>query len=314
VRFQKLDLNLLVVLDLLLEEKSITKTAKKLHLSQSATSSILGRLREYFDDELLVSVGRNMVPTALAMSLQQPVRQLVLQIQATLAVRARFLPAECDRHFHLIASDYTTSIVLPRLVQRLRREAPNVTIEVSPPSLSAADCMRRGEADFLLVPDVFKLEDFPEELLLEDTYSCVVWAGNPLIGEAITREQYLQMGHVSVAFTGRAQSFENMIFEHAQITRRVEIIATSFTAQPQLLLGTDRIATMHTRLANYLARYFPIRCLPLPIEMPKMKMVAQWNMYQEKDPAHQWLRSVLKEVARDSCAMADGRACSEIVT
>ncbi|KRB93592.1 hypothetical protein ASE07_12625 [Noviherbaspirillum sp. Root189] len=303
MRFQKLDLNLLVALDLLLDEKSITRTAKRLHLSQSATSSILGRLREYFNDELLVNVGRNMVPTALAISLQKPVRQLVLQIQATLEIRPHFIAAECERHFRLIASDYTTSILLTRVAQRLRTEAPKVTIEVSPPSLDAAEYIGRGEADFMFVPEEFILEDFSGEVLLEDTYSCVTWAGNDLVGESITREQYLEMGHVSVEFTGRTKSFEHWVFDNAQIKRRVEITATSYSALPQLLLGTDRVATMHTRLARYLADYFPIRCLPLPIDVPKMKMVMQWNVYQEKDPAHQWLRAVMKEVAMERCPL-----------
>jgi LysR family nod box-dependent transcriptional activator len=298
MRFQKLDLNLLHALDVLLDEQNITKAAKRLHLSQSATSSILGRLREYFDDELLANVGRHMVPTALALSLQEPVHQLLLQIQATLDYRPQFIPEQCDRHFRIIGSDYTSSILIAPVVQRLRREAPGVTLEILQPSVATNEQMLRGEADLLFMPKDHALEELQSEQVLEDTFCCIVCARNEWVGNTLSTEQYLSTGHVVTRFPGAVATIEELHIHATGLQRRVEITVNNFNAVPQMVIGTDRIGTMHTRLARKLANYFPIRLLPLPILIPKMRQMMQWHPYQERDPAHQWLRMLLREAAQ----------------
>ncbi|KRB93538.1 LysR substrate-binding domain-containing protein [Noviherbaspirillum sp. Root189] len=299
MRFQKLDLNLLHALDILLDEKNITKAAKRLHLSQSATSSILGRLREYFEDEVLVNVGRNMVPTALALSLQDPVHQLLLQIQSTLEIRPTFTPEQCDRHFRIVASDYTTSILLAQVAQRLRSEAPKVTFEIIQPSQASADYVIRGEADMLFIPRGYAPEELQGELLLEDSFCCVVCARNDLVGNTLTIEHYLAMGHVVTHFPGALRTFEELHFSTTGYKRRVEITVPNFNAVPQMVIGTDRIGTMHTRLARKLANYFPIRLMPVPISYPKTQQMMLWHPYLEKDPVHQWLRGLMHDAARN---------------
>lgn len=300
MRFNKLDLNLLVALDVLLAERSITKAARRLNLSQSATSGVLARLREYFADDLLIQVGRNMVPTALAESLIDPVGKILRQIEATIETRATFEPAESQRHFRIVASDYATCVAVSHLVRQLSVDAPGVTLDIIMPSVASLERAERGGVDLVLIPrNTPGLEDMACELLFTDTYSCVVCAENPLVGERLTLDDYLNMPHVATRFGDQTSMFEDWFFDKAGLQRRIELTTSQFNTLPQLVLGTRRIATMHTRMALISANYYPIRVLAPPMAIPEVEMVLKWHRYLDNDPGHQWLRQAFKSVMRD---------------
>ncbi|RJF95671.1 LysR family transcriptional regulator [Noviherbaspirillum saxi] len=297
MRFNKLDLNLLVALDALLAERSITKAARRLNLSQSATSGVLARLREYFDDDLLVQVGRNMVPTALAESLIEPVSNILLQIEATIETRATFNPAESQRHFRIVASDYATCVAVAHLVRQLSIDAPGITLDIIMPSQATLERAERGGIDLVLIPrNTPGMEEAASELLFTDTYSCVICANNPLVGERLTLEDYLGMAHVATRFGDHTSMFEDWFFDRAGLHRRIELTASQFNTLPQLVLGTRRIATMHTRMALISANYYPIRVLPPPMAIPEVEMMMKWHRYLDNDPGHQWLRQAFRSV------------------
>jgi len=130
MNLHRLDPNLLVALDALLSERSITRAGERLHLSPSATSRALARLRDYFGDDLLRQVARKMVPTPLGESLQASVRDCILHVQATIEIRPQFDPAVSTRKFSLIMSDYVSAILMPWVIQRVQREAPGVVLEL----------------------------------------------------------------------------------------------------------------------------------------------------------------------------------------
>jgi DNA-binding transcriptional LysR family regulator len=300
MRFQKLDLNLLYALDVLLVEKNITRTAKVLHLSQSATSAILARLREYFEDELLTQVGRTMVPTATALSLQAPVHDLLLRIQTTLEIRPTFTPANCTRRFRLIASDYTANVLLDDLVKRLAREAPEVVVDITHPSVPATEQLLRGEADLMFLPATYAPTGLPYEKLLDDTFSCLVCKDNDEVGDALTREQFLAIGHVSTRFSGSILTYPDEFLTKAGFALRNEVIVANFSNLATMVMGTRRIGVAHTRLAHKLARFFPVRVLPSPIEIPSIELQMLWHPFLEKDPAHLWLRGLLRDLVQQA--------------
>ena len=142
MRFNHLDLNLLVALDVLLEEQNITRAAVRLHMTQSALSGILRRLRTYFEDDLLVQVGRTMAPTLLGKDLQTPVREVLLRIQTSIAARPVFDVAQSKRHFRIMASDYLINVLFAEVIRRVNVEAPNVTFELSAPASQRGRCSR----------------------------------------------------------------------------------------------------------------------------------------------------------------------------
>jgi LysR family nod box-dependent transcriptional activator len=153
--FRNFDIGLLVALDALLSEKSVTRAGERLHLSQPATSIILARLRQYFNNELLGLRGRRMVLTPLAESLAQPVRSCLLQIQNTVTSKAEFSPAASNRKFCLAASNYSTSVLMPQMLQEVVRQAPDVKFELVHLDESHEQKLDKGDIDFLFLPSVF---------------------------------------------------------------------------------------------------------------------------------------------------------------
>lgn len=299
MRLGHFDMNLLVALDALLDTRSVTRASERLHIGASATSSALGRLREYFGDELLMQVGRRMELTPLGRSLAQPVREILLTVQSTVVARLEFDPAQARRNFVIRASDYLTTVLLIDVVQRLQREAPGITLHIANMADDVPDRLDRGEVDFVIYPSVSVNPAHPSQTLFEETYSCVVWSGNTLVGETLSLDQYRKMGHVAATFgDSRSVSFESLVMANLGVSRSIEVTTTNFNTLPQLVIGTTRIATVHTRLAQIYAHYLPLRLLPLPMDFPPLVEVMQWHAINNSDPAHVWMRRVLLEQAR----------------
>lgn len=299
MHFNRLDLNLLVALDALLDERSITRAGERLHLSQSAMSGALARLRGYFSDELLVSVHRKMVPTPLAERLRPRVRAILLDIQATLETRVDFDPATAQRHFRIIASDYVLAVLGVPSVTRLSKLAPGITCEFLSQYSQPTEQLERGEADFLIMPRPYLSPDHPSRPLFEDDYVCVVWAENDLVGDHLTIDDYLALGHITTRFgdTRRMPSFEEWFVSNGGHERRLEVVTYDFNSAIQLVIGTRRVVTAHRRLAERHARFLPIRMIPLPLTIPRLTEHLQWHQYQDRDPANQWMRDLLVSCA-----------------
>jgi DNA-binding transcriptional LysR family regulator len=296
MRFNHLDLNLLVALDILLEEQNITRAAERLHMTQSATSGVLGRLRSYFEDELLVQVGRKMQPTPYAMELARPVREVLLTIQSSITSKPVFDPTTSKRHFRLITSDYLISVMFSKVIQKIHQQAPHVTFEMLSPGDNSSDLMVRGEVDLMIVPERYIVDDHPSQLLFEEEQICVVCKDNPEVGKSLTLEQYMGMGHISVGFgRNRHLSIEDWFMNQYGFNRRLEVITNDFNTLAQLIVGTRRIATMHKRLAELYAEHLPLRLLPPPVKLPVMREYMLWHRSMEGDSMHRWLRERISE-------------------
>ncbi|MPT17287.1 MAG: LysR family transcriptional regulator [Pseudomonas sp.] len=294
MRFNHLDLNLLVALDVLLEEQNITRAAERLHMTQSATSGILGRLRTFFDDELLVQVGRKMQPTPYALELANPVREVLLTIRSSITTKRVFDPASSKRHFKLMASDYLITVLFSRVIQKIHELAPYITFDMCAPNDEGL--LARGDLDLMIAPDIYMLDGHPAQLLFEEEHVCVIWAGNSLVGEQLSLEQYIEMGHVAVGLgRNRGPSIEEWLMNQYGFKRRIEVVTHDFNTLPQLVLGTQRIATMHRRLADIYAQHLPLRILPTPVKIPPMREFMTWHRSMDGDPMHRWLRERVQE-------------------
>ena len=292
--FYDFDLNLLVALDALLTEKHVTRAGQRIHLSQSAMSAILSRLRRYFHNELLIPVGRGMMLTPLAESLAQPVRSCLLQIQQTIASRMEFNPATLKRKFSLAVSSYIVAALLPQVVQEATRQAPGVTFELVSLVEPMENQFLNGEIDFIIRPTAYALPSHPTEVLFKDTYTCMAWAENSLLGKTMSRKQYFDLGHVAIRIGGRMEDWLEP--RYVQI-RKVELIVPTFEAAARLVVGTNRISTLLTRMAVLYAEHMPIKLYPPPIEIPPIVEAVQWHRFQDTDPGHIWLRGLLKQAA-----------------
>lgn len=313
MHFRNLDLNLLVALDSLLLERNITQAGKRVNLSQSAMSSALARLREYFGDELLTQVGRRMVCTPLGESLVEPVRKILLQIQATVAAQPSFDPGTATRCFRLMMSDYVATVLMSKALPLIERLAPQVRIEVLCNDVSSPfDELDRADIDLLIMPQRYLRDAHPYDVLFQDEFTGVTWKENPLVAAdgSMTVEQYLALGHVTARFaTARASTVDEWFVTQLGHERRVELVAMNFNSVFSSLVGTRRVATIHKRLARYYEQYLPIRLFEVPFELPCLAEAMQWHRHFNTDPGTLWLRGVLKEVARNmEPALLEARA------
>jgi LysR family nod box-dependent transcriptional activator len=306
MQFNRLDLNLLVALDALLDELNITRAGERLNLSQSATSGALARLREYFRDELLIQVGRKMVPTPLAESLRPRVRSILLEIRATVEVRPIFDPKTARRHFRVMASDYVVTVLFAPALARLGEAAPGLSFEFVSQDGNVSELLDRGEIDFGVLPDVFTSDRHPYLDLFEEDFVCIVWDQNPLVGDRLTVKQYLSLGHITtqIGIVNRKPSIEQWFAKQQKYDRRIEVAAFDFNSAVQLVIGTNRVVTIHRRLAMHYARYLPLRIVPAPVDFPRLIERLQWHPYQDHDAGHRWVRDTLRQVARETAVPA----------
>ena len=304
MRFNKLDLNLLVVLDSLLTTRSVSRTAERLFLSQPATSLSLSRLRAYFEDDLLVAVGKTQVLTPLANEMVKPVRDVLLQIQTVTRSRPSFDPATSSRRFTIESSDYVISVLLSEMVRRAARLAPMMQFDLRALSPQTPDHLDGGEIELLISPEFATVPGHPFEPLFEDTFSCVVCNDHPALDGTLTLDDYFEAAHVGVEWGGgRRLTFDARLLSTGKRVRRQDVIAPNFTLVPELVVGTSRIATLPTRLAQRMATRFPLRVVPCPVEMPVFVERLQWHKYQDRDPAIVWLRALLRELAAEMPAV-----------
>lgn len=305
MRFNRLDLNLLVALDALLTERSVTRAAARLNLSPSATSDALSRLRDYFGDELLVQVGRRMEPTPRAEALQQAVRDVLVRVDSTITMQPSFDPTQSDRIFKVFASDYTQLVVCPHVMAAAAAQHSTVRFEFLPQVDHPQRDLERGEADLLVLPRPLMSADHPHELLYEERFVCVIWAGSALARAPLTAERYLAAGHVIMRPQGsRAHTFEDAFIRKLGVERRVVATSYGFAPMAGLLLGTELIATLHARLARQMERVWPVSILPCPIAIAPMEQAIQWHAYRTQDQGIVWLRSLFQQASRTLASTA----------
>ena len=299
MRLDKLDLNLLVALDALLQERGVSLAADRLNMSQSAASGALARLREFFKDDLLVLNGRSMALTPRAEKLVEPVRAVLDQIRETIIPAEPFDPATSDRTLTIMATDYIAEILLRPLIVACASEAPGICFELVPIVESPVEALQRGRADILIGIDNVVSTEHPSELLYTEDFVIAGWQDNALLAGPMTLEKYGGLGHVSVRFGQQTASYEGTAARLRAIPRRIEVIAPSFSALGGLIVGTGRIATIHRLLAVRMAEFLPLALFELPFEMPPVREIAQWTSRSANDPAIAWLVGRLKAIGQE---------------
>lgn len=292
MRYHGFDLNLLVYLNALLEEQSVSKAAQKLHITQPAVSEALNRLRDHYSDEILVSVGRRMVPTELGQSLLEQVQNVLAQVLTVANSQVRFDPTSSNRRFRIIASDYVADVILDLLIAALAKEAPHIEIDLRQLTLESKEQIKRSEVDLLIAPLEIIYSELLRVPLWSDEISGLAWSGNENIHEVITPEQYATLGHVRANINIVPASFKN-----ASSVARDEIVVPQLGMIPRALIGTNRIAILPRRQALIYLRHYPLKIVSLPLQLPGFTEYMQWNAFQENDHGHVWFRERIKSLA-----------------
>jgi DNA-binding transcriptional LysR family regulator len=237
--------------------------------------------------------------TPLAESLVEPVNDVLLRIDATIATRPEFNPLITRRHFSIVASDYSINVLLLDVLRRVHREAPGMSVEFRSPSEAAAAELEDGEVDFIVNPENQTSPVQSGVILFEDSYTIVVDAANSEVGDSIGIDQYLTLRHVAFK-SGKfgLPQLETWLANRYGDARSVEVIAQSFYLLARLVVGTARVATMHTRLARQVVATLPVRLVKPAFDIPHLVEVLQWHKYRDLDPGSMWLRDRIIEGAR----------------
>jgi len=290
------DLNLLIALDVLLEERNVTRAADRLGLTQSAASRMLGRLRATLDDPLFVRTSRGLTPTQRALDIAGPLREYLAGLEKLLLERDDFDPATARRRFRIAAIDYVQAVLLAPLVAELQIQAPHIAFEIRQPSTESERDLDAGVLDLLLMPQQRSGPGVVWTPLYHDTYTCLVWNRHKV--DRLTLTRFAAMEHVLVAPRERAGGIVDAVLEKIGLARRVAVQASSFLIVPYLLTGTTRIATVPQRMAVELARMHPLRILKPPVAIPGFTMCQGWHEIHRNDPGHRWLRDALGNAAK----------------
>ncbi|PBN45615.1 LysR family transcriptional regulator [Sphingobium sp. D43FB] len=301
MRFKGLDLNLLVAFDALMVDRSVSRAAQRVNLSQPAMSNALSRLRAYFGDDLLIAHNKRMYPTPFAETLIPQVQAALATMESVVATSRHFDPATSSRTFRVMTSDYIATAVLFPMITRLASAAPGVRVELLLPSQRRIELLDNGNIDLLITLEAYLTPELPSDFLLEDRYWLVGRADHPALVEGITLETMQAYEHVMVAIgEERLPSFGDAYLDRIGIQRRVAMTAPNFAMLPWLLQETDWLTLMQGRLAHLMQRNFAITIVPPPVPIPPLVEMAQYHVTRSNDPGLRWLIDTIRAQAADT--------------
>jgi len=294
VKLASLDLNLLVSLDALLQERSVTRAAARMGLSQPALSASLARLRRHFGDELLTRVGNDYRLTPLAVQLRELARIALSGVERVFTAQPEFDPASSTREFTLLVSDYVVAILGDTIAELLSEEAPHTRLRLTPHSPAMVERADQVllTADLLLLPHGF-VTDLSHRDLYRDEWVCVVSADNPLADEGITVEHLQTLPWVATYHGQTASTPAARQMRMLGIEPLVQVVNENFLTVPALVAGSNRIALLQRRLVDQLPLNTGIRALPTPFEAAPLIEAMWWHPVFDDDPEHTYLRDLV---------------------
>lgn len=298
-KLSALDLNLLVVLAALLEERHVTRAARRVGLSQSATSHALSRLRELYRDPLLVRSGRRLDLTPRAVELLPQLTRGLAELGGTLSGERAFEPLTARRSFTIGMADYVQTLLLPALLRSLTKRAPHVDVAVSG-FPDASDRLEDGTMDAAVLQGTKAPKGLSSRQLFSDGFTCMLRKGHPQVpGARLSMARYLSLNHVLVSPSGQGPSFVDTELERRGLTRRIALRVASFLIAPQVVCESDLVSTGPSRLLALLATRYPIRLFSPPLRLPRFQLQLAWHSRLDHDPAHAWFRQQLIEQCSD---------------
>jgi len=304
VHLGALDLNLLVALDALVAERSVTRAAEKVGITQSAMSHALARLRALTGDPLLVRSSSGMVLTARAEALGPPIRRALEDVSRALAPPVPFDPMTARGRFVIGTSDYAELVLLPRLVARLEREAPGIDLRVRALEDPASTQLASGAIDVAIAP-VRPNDAAPGVLakrLFDESFVCVVRKGHPLAKKKLTPARLAQAKHALIAPRETEGGFVDEALAKLGLARRVAVAVPHFLIAPHVVASSDLVLTLAARVAHVLAKPLELAVLapPRDLALPGFTISALWHERTQNDPAQRWARALLFEVAAET--------------
>ena len=309
-----LDLNLLKVFDAVMSERSLTRAAQQLSLTQPAVSNALRRLRDALGDELLVRKGRSLEPTVRGQELWQAVRDTLQRLQAALAPSV-FEPSSATTTFVLTMADTTAAELMPPLVALITQYAPGVSLRVVP--LTTRDPRRmldEGHADLAIGYFPAAMSDltaraqageavsFLHHRLFQGDYVCVMRKGHPLADGPLTLDRYCAARHMLVSFSGRAFGFTDEALASMGRKRRVVLTVNQFFTAGKVVAQSDLLTVLPRHFINVTGFVDQLVLREIPFPVPTIQVDTLWHQRQDGSSAHGWLRAQVESLAATAFA------------
>ncbi len=304
----RIDLNLLVYLDVLLRERNVTKAANQLGISQPAMSNGLKRLRDLFDDPLLIRTSEGMTPTERAKELEPQIRSILVDLEKTVQPRTEFNALESRRVFRIMASDYAECTLIPALLRRLRTLAPEVALDIMTPSDVSFLDVEQGRVDMVINRFDTMPSSFHQKTLWLDSFSCILSKDNPVLA-SFNLDSYLEAQHVWVSKTGmgigvgvnpsdvQRLGWVDEVLKSLGKKRQITVFTRHYQAAVLLAEQKDLIVTVPSKLARLQLSNNRVSIMPPPFDIPPLELKMAWSPLLQNNPAHQWMRRLISETA-----------------
>ncbi|MGS0674256.1 LysR family transcriptional regulator [Shewanella sp. 30m-9] len=308
MNISRIDLNLLVYLDVLLRERNVTRAADQLGISQPAMSNGLKRLRTLFDDPLLIRTSQGMTPTERAQELQPTISELIIGLEKAVQPRAEFNAAESEQVFRVMASDYAEATLIPPLIARLRTEAPNVILDIMTPSDVSFPDVEQGRVDMVINRFDSIPQSFHQKVLWSDDFSCLISKTNPVL-EKFSLDSYLKANHVWVSKTGmgvgvgmdpgdvQRLGWVDEALTRIGVQRRITVFTRHYQAACLLAEQQDLIATIPSKMAKQHENNDRVCIVPPPFIIQPIALTMAWSPLLQHNPAHKWMRKLITQTA-----------------
>ncbi|NVK17469.1 MAG: LysR family transcriptional regulator [Methylocystaceae bacterium] len=295
-----LDLNLLVALEALLETSSVSRAAEQVNLSQPAMSRALERLRHMLKDPLLVRSGRGMVLTPRGVALRLPLQEALSRVRGVLAPN-EFIPAQSTEHFRIMGMDYFSHVMMPKVLEQIYTQAPNVSVSLENVSQSGIEALKAGEIDLGIgvVEDGPDLSNCFHQALFDDNFICVMRQHHPLSKGPMSLSTFCSSGHALLSITGKGTGEIDRRLADLGEKRLIQLRLPHFLAIPSVISHTDLLVTIPRKLGRLFEGESLYICeLPEELRRADFTISQIWHERFQHDPARKWLRSILKSVSR----------------
>ncbi len=288
-----LDLNLLVALKALLDERHVTRAAEKVGLSQPAMSRALGRLRIMFKDPLLVKGKGGMELSSRASELYRPLQTILSEIGELVSLPEKD-PALMQGEIVIATRDYEMVAVLPDVIERVSSEAPGLRLKIVPLSGDDLSPLENNEVDFVIAGTDKSSASLKRRTLFKDNFIGLVSAKNPICRQDLSLAKYLQMKHCLVSINEHKPGLVDSMLAQQGQKRKVLLRVPHFLAASHLVASSDLIVTLPRRLAMRLSESRNLQTIELPFKLPSFSIFLYWNVRNQNNPVHNWLQKVIK--------------------
>lgn len=309
MNISKIDLNLLIYLDVLLREKNVTRAASQLNITQPAMSNGLKRLRTLFNDPILVRTSDGMAPTERARALAPSIRKILLELEEALQGEEEFNELNSQRVFRIMASDYAASTLIPTLLTLLNKVAPNITLDIMTPSDVTFHDVEAGKIDMAINRFDELPQSFHQKAIWRDSFSCLVSADNPVVSK-FNLNAYLNNKHVWVSKTGfgvgvgmdpkdvQKLGWVDEALARLGKKRDIKVFTRNYHVAMQLAYEDNLIATLPTKAAELHKDDANFTIIKPPFEIPDIELKMIWSPLLHHDASHVWFRQLVIAAAQ----------------